>query len=256
MYKPTYLYIKEHDITRLKYFGKTTKLNPYSYNGSGKYWIKHITKHGKEHVKTLWVKLFTDASELTEFALFFSEEYDIVKSNKWANLKPENGIDGNVKSRKESTSNCLVCNKEFLTYIGSGKKFCCIQHANQYNNSKRPNPFNNPICIQKSVSTRKQKYIKENNPNYNKKNPKHSEYMKSIGFGKNKTDQHILNHKLSWIESTKDNPIRAKNWNVVLDGNIILIKNLKKFCRNNNINYLKLYKGYEVNGYKLIKDKP
>jgi hypothetical protein len=48
---PTYLYIKQHSITGLKYFGKTTKSNPYKYNGSGKYWIRHINKNGKEHIK-------------------------------------------------------------------------------------------------------------------------------------------------------------------------------------------------------------
>lgn len=40
MIKPTYLYIKEHDITGLKYLGKTIA-DPYSYLGSGKYWKDH-----------------------------------------------------------------------------------------------------------------------------------------------------------------------------------------------------------------------
>jgi hypothetical protein len=93
--KPTYLYIKEHSITRLKYFGKTTQSNPYKYQGSGIHWSRHINKHGKEHVKTIWVsKPFTDESRLVEFATFMSEELDIVNSNKWANMIVENGIQG------------------------------------------------------------------------------------------------------------------------------------------------------------------
>jgi hypothetical protein len=48
-----YLYIKQHAITGKKYFGRTTKRNPYMYKGSGSYWTNHIKKYGKEHVKTL-----------------------------------------------------------------------------------------------------------------------------------------------------------------------------------------------------------
>lgn len=90
---PTYLYIKEHQITGLLYFGKTTK-DPHTYLGSGKKWIRHIKKHGKDHVITLWARLFTSYNELTQFAITFSTENDIVKSKDWANLAPENGADG------------------------------------------------------------------------------------------------------------------------------------------------------------------
>lgn len=91
--KPTYLYIKQHSITKKKYFGKTTR-DPYKYNGSGKVWTRHINKHGKEHIVTLWVSdLFYDTS-IVDIALHFSIENNIVESNDWANLKLENGLDG------------------------------------------------------------------------------------------------------------------------------------------------------------------
>ena len=93
IYTPTYLYVKQHSVTGLKYFGKTTR-DPIKYIGSGKYWLPHIKKHGKEHVVTLWSQLFDDKDLLTEFALLFSEHWDIVKSDKWANLIPENGLNG------------------------------------------------------------------------------------------------------------------------------------------------------------------
>lgn len=95
----TYLYIKRHTITGLKYFGKTTKQDPYAYLGSGKLWIRHIKKHGTEFVVTDWVKLFTDELELVEFALNFSKENKIVESTEWANLMPENGLHGSAKGR-------------------------------------------------------------------------------------------------------------------------------------------------------------
>ena len=91
---PTYLYIKQHSITGLKYFGKTSQLDPYKYLGSGKYWTLHIKKHGKEHVETMWVSDLYQDTSIVEYALHFSLENNIVESNDWANLKHENGLDG------------------------------------------------------------------------------------------------------------------------------------------------------------------
>ena len=51
--KPTYLYIKQHTKTGLLYFGKTVN-DPNKYHGSGKRWVKHIKKHGKQYIETLW----------------------------------------------------------------------------------------------------------------------------------------------------------------------------------------------------------
>ena len=102
--KPTYLYIKQHLITGLKYFGKTTQ-DPYKYLGSGTRWIRHIKKYGKDKVITCMVYgPFTDEESITKFALDFSQMNDIVNSNKWANLINENGLDGgDTGPRSEET---------------------------------------------------------------------------------------------------------------------------------------------------------
>lgn len=93
--KPTRLYVKEHSVTGLKYFGKTIALDVEKYNGSGKYWKRHISKYGINHVRTVWTsEWFYSKEDINEFALAFSEIFDIVKSDKWANLKEENGCDG------------------------------------------------------------------------------------------------------------------------------------------------------------------
>ena len=92
--KTTYLYIKQHNITGLKYFGKTTKEDPIKYLGSGIHWKRHIKKHGIEHVKTLWCQPFDSEESLVEYATNFSQENNIVESKEWANLKGENGLDG------------------------------------------------------------------------------------------------------------------------------------------------------------------
>ena len=92
-YKPTRLYIKESN--GLKYFGKSTKDNIHDYPGSGKFWIKHIKKHGKHTIKTIWIsEWFTCPYKLQDYAIKFSKDNDIVHSEEWANLIAENGLSG------------------------------------------------------------------------------------------------------------------------------------------------------------------
>ena len=93
IYKPTWLYIKQHNVTGLKYFGKTTQKDPIKYKGSGVHWRSHLEKHG-EDVTTIWVQLFEDKQQLTEYALNFSIENEIIKSKEWANMKLEDGLMG------------------------------------------------------------------------------------------------------------------------------------------------------------------
>ena len=90
----THLYVKIHKVTKLKYFGKTTKSNVEKYSGSGKYWTNHYRKHGKEHIITLKIWSFTNIEECKQFAIKFSNDNNIINSKAWANLVNENGIDG------------------------------------------------------------------------------------------------------------------------------------------------------------------
>lgn len=92
---PTRLYIKQHRTTGLKYFGKTINPNIEKYKGSGKRWTNHLRVHGRKDVVNLWVSdWFHDEKEIKEFALAFSEIFDIVNSDEWANLKEETGHEG------------------------------------------------------------------------------------------------------------------------------------------------------------------
>ena len=108
IYNPTWLYIKKHNVTGLKYFGKTSSKDPKKYKGSGMYWLNHLKKHGND-VTTVWCQLFNTFEELTEYCKEFSKEHNIVESkdqfgNKiWANLVPETGTDGGgVKGRPKT----------------------------------------------------------------------------------------------------------------------------------------------------------
>jgi len=85
----SYLYIKTHLKTGLKYLGQTTK-DPFKYRGSGKYWKRHIKIHGHD-VSTQILLATEDANELKETGLFFSKMFDVVRSKQWANLMEESG---------------------------------------------------------------------------------------------------------------------------------------------------------------------
>lgn len=87
-----YLYVKTHNQTGLKYFGKT-KQNPYKYRGSGKYWLNHIRKHGND-VNTEIVFQSTDQKEIEKIGKELSEKWKVTSDNSWANLKDETGDGG------------------------------------------------------------------------------------------------------------------------------------------------------------------
>ena len=92
MFKPTFLYVKTHNATGLKYFGKTIRTNPHKYKGSGTFWNRHLAVHGYD-VTTEIIGYFTDEVLCKHIALDFSVKHDIVKSRDWANLKFEK-LDG------------------------------------------------------------------------------------------------------------------------------------------------------------------
>jgi len=85
-----YLYKKTHNITGLKYLGKTINPNPHKYKGSGTVWMRHIKKHGYD-VTTEILKECTSKKELKKWGLYYSELWDVVESSGWANLTSEEG---------------------------------------------------------------------------------------------------------------------------------------------------------------------
>jgi hypothetical protein len=71
----------------------TTSNSVEVYKGSGKYWRRHIRKHGYD--VTTEVLLETEShEELKETGVFFSKLWGVVKSSEWANCKLEEGEGG------------------------------------------------------------------------------------------------------------------------------------------------------------------
>lgn len=135
------LYIATHAITGKKYFGKTicyfTKEElQKKYHGSGEYWNKHLNKHGDYVLMEIYRICSldeTDEDYVKPIALKFSEENDIVKSTDWANMIPENGLDGIVHTQEtrnkigRAGKNKIISieQKELLSEQAS-RKVCCL----------------------------------------------------------------------------------------------------------------------------------
>ena len=88
-----YLYKKTHNVTNLKYLGKTVATDPHAYSGSGKYWKSHLKKHGFDFTTEI-LKECTTTAEVKEWGEYYSNLWNIVDSDEWANLKPESGDGG------------------------------------------------------------------------------------------------------------------------------------------------------------------
>lgn len=107
MFKPTALYIKTHEVTGLKYFGKTARLDCiHSYKGSGIHWRRHLKVHGNGYTTEL-LGIWQDKDRLVKYATEFCSKNDIVKSEQWANMVLEEGLQGasngdtNISKRKD-----------------------------------------------------------------------------------------------------------------------------------------------------------
>lgn len=85
-----HFYIKTHNKTGLKYFGKTVSEDVHLYRGSGVYWNRHCKKHGYDFsTEVVAVYDDTDTEKAKMFGKSFSEKHSIMESNEWANLKNE-----------------------------------------------------------------------------------------------------------------------------------------------------------------------
>lgn len=114
-----YLLLKQHNKTKLKYLCKFTEgikiKSPFIYKGSGKYWKRHINKYGNDVTTEILYK-GNCVKELSGCAVFWSSVYDVENNEEFANLIPENGLNGGnlfLKGRKLSDEHKAKISKFF-----------------------------------------------------------------------------------------------------------------------------------------------
>lgn len=96
-----YLYKKTHKVTGLQYLGKTSKADPYTYPGSGKRWRAHLDKHGYDFETEILAES-EDPAEIAKIGLHYSNLWNVVDDENWANLKPESGDGGTFTHTAEA----------------------------------------------------------------------------------------------------------------------------------------------------------
>jgi hypothetical protein len=87
------LYLKEHNITGMKYLGYTKREDYDIYTGSGKRWLRHISKHGYDVTTTL-LGSYESEEDLKENGIKYSLLWNVVDNEDFANLKTEEGVSG------------------------------------------------------------------------------------------------------------------------------------------------------------------
>jgi len=153
-----YLYKKTHRITGLMYLGKTTSKDPYSYSGSGKYWKRHLIKHGFDY-DTEILKECATADEIKYWGEYYSELWNVVESDNWANLKPESGDGGDAgpEGRKK------------ISEAQTGRKHS--PEENQHKSSRQTGVKRSPEYLAKKIGLKYKKPKPRTKANRNKGKP-------------------------------------------------------------------------------------
>lgn len=131
--------IKEIEQTGLKYLCKKKQTdNPYDhirYKGSGVKWNNILNAHPEYTIKTTVIGLY-DKYDLVKYGRYYSELWDIVKSQEWANLKIEEG-DGGITHKDthpfldpmtNKVKYCKECPVGFVSYKPRIPKKICIHN--------------------------------------------------------------------------------------------------------------------------------
>lgn len=199
---PVYLYIKHHKVTGKFYFGKTTK-NPLTYKGSGLHWTRHCKEHGFEHVETLCVQEFSDLNECSRVALLFSEQQNIVKSDRWLNLAPENGVAGRVAGTKLSSETRKKMSKPrseqacLNIKLGCQRKSYSAETRSKLSAIRKGKPVSEEARAKMSSSQTGRKHSDET-----KAKMSLSRKGKTLGRGRKLSDEHKLKISVALLGKT------------------------------------------------------
>lgn len=87
--------LKQHKVTGKKYlcYHHGTLESCYTYTGSGTYWREHIKKHGKK-INTIILLESDNKDSIKAAGLQYSDLWNVVESNEFANLVREDGSGG------------------------------------------------------------------------------------------------------------------------------------------------------------------
>jgi len=130
----TYLYIKTHTKTGLKYLGKT-KQDPFKYRGSGLDWKAHLQINGLSH-HTEILRECQSKEEVREWGLYYSRLYNILNAQDdfgnriWANrIFETGGTESRVFSANHISNITKAQQQRALTYSPWNKGKVGYKHS-------------------------------------------------------------------------------------------------------------------------------
>lgn len=96
------LMLKTHTSTGLKYLCVTRRHDYNRYPGSGTYWVRHLDAHGYNFTTEVLYEAESRTDEFVAVCKAYSAEWDIVLSDDFANLMPENGNTSWINTKEAS----------------------------------------------------------------------------------------------------------------------------------------------------------
>ena len=110
------------------------------------------------------------------------------------------------------------------------------------------NPFYGRTHTDEVKKILSEKNSGKNNPHYGKKRPEHGPKVSRALKGRKKTPEHCK----ALSEAHKGKVSKQYSWRVQKGDEIITVVNLRKFCRDNNLMFSRLYRGVDTDGYLLL----
>ena len=158
-----YLYVKTHNKTGLKYLGKTKLKDPHKYTGSGVYWLRHLKIHGKDYSTEILCEC-TSKEDLRKQGIYYSNLWNIVEDESWANLCPETGDGGSLPGHRNGMFG--------RTHSETTKSKLSIKAKNQFKGKSYEDLYGiekaKDLKLQRTRSTRK---ARKNRPGNGSNNP-------------------------------------------------------------------------------------
>jgi hypothetical protein len=256
-----YLYVKTHNKTGLEYLGQTKSNDPHKYPGSGVYWKLHLDKHGYDYTTEI-IKECQTKEEVKEFGIHYSNLWNVMESNEWANLKIEQGDGGRQseevrKKISEAGKGRTPWNKGKQVWSEEDRK-----RIGEINKSRGPQ---SPETIAKRVAKNTGKIRTPEqliNMSNGQKNriPVSDDTKFKMKESRCKGIQEGRIVPYNKGKKTDKPSASAKNWKVVLpDGTMGEISSLRKWCDANLINYQVMHRytklGKPYKGFLVIENQ-
>lgn len=186
------LMLKIHRVTYMKYLCVTRKENYKKYTGSGIYWCQHLSKYGTNIKTILLYESDTKDENFINKCLYFSNKWNIIDNNEFANLIIENGNSSWINEKKHHDLNHKSHMKNIMlnyynnTPEGMNTRFRLSKKLKEYYNT--PEGMNTKIRISQKIKdsfdlNKRQYYSKLQKDNWINNREKIS---KSISIGRKK----------------------------------------------------------------------